>query len=39
MAEQPAVAVPLANHWNILAVLVILLLVIEWLVRRRHNLI
>ena len=39
MAEQPAVAVPLANGWNIFPVLAILLLVIEWLVRRRHNLI
>jgi uncharacterized membrane protein len=39
MAEQPAVAVPLANYWNIFAMLAILLLVIEWLVRRRHNLI
>ena len=39
MAEQPAVAVPLANDWNVFPVLAILILVVEWLVRRRHNLI
>jgi uncharacterized membrane protein len=39
MAEQPAVAVPLANFWNIFPVVAILILVIEWVIRRRHNLI
>lgn len=39
MAEQPAVAVPLANFWNIFPVAAILILVTEWLIRRRYNLI
>ena len=39
MAEQPAVAVPLADFWNIFATVVIIFLVIEWIIRRRYNLI
>jgi hypothetical protein len=39
IAEQPAVAVPLADFWNIFALTAILILVIEWVIRRRYNLI
>jgi hypothetical protein len=39
MAEQPAVAVPLADYWNIFASLIILILMAEWIMRRRYNLI
>jgi hypothetical protein len=39
MAEAPTVAVPLSNYWNIFAVLAIVILVVEWIVRRPHNLI
>ena len=39
MAEQPAVAVPLADWWNIFPTLVLLILMAEWLTRRRYNLI
>jgi uncharacterized membrane protein len=39
MAEQPAVAVPIVDFWNIFAMVVILILVIEWIIRRRYNLI
>jgi uncharacterized membrane protein len=39
MAEQPAVAVPIVDFWNIFAMVVIFILVIEWIIRRRYNLI
>ena len=36
---QSSVAVPLVNFWNIFVILVILILVGEWFLRRRLNLI
>jgi len=39
VSQQSSVAVPLVNFWNIFPVAVILILVGEWLLRRRLNLI
>ena len=37
--EQASVAVPLVNFWNIFPVVVMMILVGEWVLRRRLNLI
>jgi uncharacterized membrane protein len=39
VAQQAAVTVPLVNFWNIFAIAVILILLGEWFLRRRLNLI
>jgi hypothetical protein len=39
VSQQSSVAVPLVNFWNIFPVAVILILIGEWLLRRRLNLI
>ncbi len=39
VSQQSAVVVPLVNFWNVFAVLVVLILIGEWLWRRRLNLI
>jgi hypothetical protein len=39
VSQQSSVVVPLVNFWNIFPVVVILILVGEWLLRRRLNLI
>jgi len=39
VAQQTSVAVPLVNFWNIFPILIILVLISEWLLRRRLNLI
>jgi uncharacterized membrane protein len=39
VSQQASVAVPLVNFWNVFPVLIILLLVAEWVLRRRVNLI
>jgi uncharacterized membrane protein len=39
VSQQASVVVPLVNFWNVFPVLVILILVGEWLLRRRLNLI
>jgi hypothetical protein len=39
VSQQSSVAVPLVNFWNIFPVVVILILIVEWLLRRRLNLI
>jgi uncharacterized membrane protein len=39
MAEQPAVAVPLADYWNVFPLLAIVILITEWVIRRRYNLV
>jgi hypothetical protein len=39
VSEQASVAVPLVNFWNIFPFLVMIILVGEWVLRRRLNLI
>ena len=39
VSQQSSVAVPLVNIWNIFPAAVILILIGEWLLRRRLNLI
>jgi uncharacterized membrane protein len=39
VSQQSSVAVPLVDFWNIFAILVMIILVSEWLLRRRLNLI
>jgi len=39
VAQQSSVAVPLVNFWNIFPVAIILILIAEWFLRRRLNLI
>ena len=38
-AEEPAVSLPLTNFWNIFGVVALSLLVADWIVRRRYNLV
>jgi hypothetical protein len=39
VSQQASVPVSLVNFWNIFPILIILLLVTEWILRRRFNLI
>jgi uncharacterized membrane protein len=39
VSQQAAVPVPLVNFWNIFAFLIIVILIVEWTLRRRLNLI
>jgi uncharacterized membrane protein len=39
VSQQSSVTMPLVNFWNIFPVAVILILIVEWLLRRRLNLI
>jgi uncharacterized membrane protein len=39
VSQQAAVAVPLVNFWDVFPVLMILILIVEWLLRRRLNLV
>jgi uncharacterized membrane protein len=39
VSQQSSVVVPLVNVWNLFAVLVMVILIVEWLLRRRLNLI
>jgi hypothetical protein len=39
VSEQAVIVLPLVNFWNIFACLILLILIVEWLLRRRLNLI